>query len=265
MTLSSLAPRLHAEAERANERRALVLAGPPEATRAAAVDAIEAAGLPLPDCTAVSAAADWPFEHVGPRHSRDLLGRTQQAIVVDGHDECSPNAIGRTVGAVDGGGLYLLLAPDLDSWPDRRDGFDESLAVPPFGVEDVAGNFRARLVATLRAHPGTAICEVDEGYDDPEGDAVEVRDDGLTDPRPARPREPPNRRQTPCSATRSTALARPRTRSRRSTTWKRSELATRPPATRRRRSSSRPTAAGGSPVPPASRRARSPGKGATCS
>jgi len=189
MTLSSLAARLHAEAQRANERRALVLAGPPEATRAAAVDAIEAAGLPLPACTAISAAADWPFEHVGPRHSRELLGRTQQAIVVDGYDECSPNAIGRTVGAVDGGGLYVLLAPDLDSWPDRRDGFDETLAVPPFGVDDVAGNFRERLVATLRTHPGIAICAVREGYDDPEGDAVAVVDDGLTDPFPARHRE----------------------------------------------------------------------------
>jgi tRNA(Met) cytidine acetyltransferase len=191
MTLSSLAADLRAEAERANERRALVLAGDADATRAAAVDAIEAAGLSIPDCTAVSAAEDWPFEHVGPRNSRELLGRTQQVIVLDGHDECSPNAIGRTVGAVDGGGVYILLAPDLGSWADRRDAFDETLGVPPFGVDDVTGNFRGRLVETLRAHPGVAICEVGEDYDDPHGDAVNVRDDGLTDPWPARPREPP--------------------------------------------------------------------------
>jgi len=108
MTLASLAARLRAEAERANERRMLVLSGPPDATRVAAVDAIEAANLPIPDCAAVSAAEDWPFEHVDPRQSRELLGRTQQSIVVDGHDECSANAIGRTVGAVDGGGLYIL-------------------------------------------------------------------------------------------------------------------------------------------------------------
>lgn len=190
MTLSSLAVDLRAEAERANERRALVLAGDADATRAAAVDAIKAAGLPIPDCTAVSAAEDWPFEHVGPRKSRELLGRTQQAVVLDGHDECSPNAIGRTVGAVDGGGLYVLLAPDLDDWAERHDAFDETLAVPPFGVDDVTGQFRERLAATLRDHPGIAICEVDEGYD-PESDAVEVRDDGLTDPWPARPREAP--------------------------------------------------------------------------
>ncbi|MBP1986150.1 tRNA(Met) cytidine acetyltransferase TmcA [Halolamina salifodinae] len=191
MTLSSLAADLRAEAARANERRALVLTGDADATRAAAVDAIEAAGLPIPDCTAVSAAEDWPFEHVGPRKSRELLGRTQQAVVLDGHDECSPNAIGRTVGAVDGGGLYILLAPDLDSWAERHDAFDETLAVPPFGVDDVTGQFRRRLVATLREHPGIAICDVDENYDGPEENAVEIQDDGLTDPWPARPREPP--------------------------------------------------------------------------
>ena len=198
MTLASLAADLRSEADRANERRLLVLAGDADATRHAAVDAIEAADLPVPDCTAVSAAEDWPFEHVGPRQSRELLGRTQQAIVLDGHDECSPNAIGRTVGAVDGGGLYVLLAPALDDWAERRDAFDETLAVPPFEVDDVDGQFRRRLVETLRAHPGVAICEVPESYDGPESEAVEIRDDGLTEPYPVRPRETP---EPPAGAT----------------------------------------------------------------
>jgi tRNA(Met) cytidine acetyltransferase len=191
MTLSSLAAALRTEAECANERRLLVLAGDADATRAAAVDAVRAAGLPISECTAVSAADDWPFEHVGPRESRELLGRTQQAVVLDGHDECSPNAIGRSVGAVDGGGLYVLLAPDLDTWADRHDGFDETLAVPPFGIDDVTGEFRRRLVATLRAHPGVAVCAVAANYET--GGPVEVLDDGLTDPAPVRPTEQPER------------------------------------------------------------------------
>ncbi|WP_053949300.1 tRNA(Met) cytidine acetyltransferase TmcA [Halolamina sediminis] len=198
MTLASLAADLRSAATRANERRLLVLSGAADATRRAAVDAIEAADLPIPECTAISTADDWPFEHVGPRRSRELLGRTQQAIVLDGHEECSPNAIGRTVGAVDGGGLYVLLAPALDDWAERRDAFDETLAVPPFEVDDVAGQFRRRLVDTLRAHPGVAICEVEAGYDGPESDAVAVRDDGLTDPYPSRPRQTP---EPPADAT----------------------------------------------------------------
>ncbi|WP_435117800.1 tRNA(Met) cytidine acetyltransferase TmcA [Halolamina sp. C58] len=198
MTLASLAADLRAEADRANERRLLVLSGSADPTRRAAVDTVEAADLPIPDCTAVSAADDWPFEYVGPRQSRELLGRTQQAIVLDAHEECSPNAIGRTVGAVDGGGLYVLLAPDLDDWPERRDAFDETLAVPPFEIDDVDGQFRRRLVETLRAHPGVAICEVGEEYDGPGSEAVDIRDDGLTDPFPARHRETP---EPPADAT----------------------------------------------------------------
>lgn len=182
MTLRSLASALRAEAQRANERRVLVLAGDAAATREAALDAIDAADLPIPECTAVSAHEDWPFEYVAPRRSSELLGRTQQAIVLDGHDECSPNATGRTVGAVDGGGLYIILVPPLDEWPDRRDTFDESLAVPPFAIDDVGGSFRRRLVGTLRDHPGVAICRVDD---------ESVEKDGLTDPFPARDQPTP--------------------------------------------------------------------------
>ncbi|WP_373189016.1 tRNA(Met) cytidine acetyltransferase TmcA [Halolamina sp.] len=191
MSLSSLAADLRREAERANERRLLVLAGDADATRSAAVDAIRAAALSIPDCTAVSTADGWPFEFVGPHESRELLGRTQQAVVLDGHDECSPNAIGRTVGAVDGGGLYVLLTSDLDEWPGRHDAFDETLAVPPFTIDDVTGAFRGRLAATLREHPGVAICRVAEEY--PDESAVEICKDGLTDPYPERPSEQPER------------------------------------------------------------------------
>ncbi len=193
MSLASLAASLRAEAERANERRLLVLTGDAAATRDAAVDAIQAADIPLPACTAVSNTDDWPFEYVGRRETHELLGRTRAAIVLDCHEECSPNAIGRTVGAVDGGGLYLLLAPALDEWADRHDRFDESLAVPPFDAGGVTGEFRRRLVTTLRDHPGVSICRVSgaSGDEGPAVDPVDVVDDGLTDPYPERPREPP--------------------------------------------------------------------------
>ncbi|MFB6218323.1 MAG: tRNA(Met) cytidine acetyltransferase TmcA, partial [Halobacteriaceae archaeon] len=85
------------------------------------------------------------------------------------------------VGAVDGGGLLLVLAPPLDGWPDRRDGFDEGLAVPPATVADVSGRFRARLVRTLRAHRGVAVADADTGS---------VEADGNTDPPPRRPADP---------------------------------------------------------------------------
>ncbi|MUV61905.1 tRNA(Met) cytidine acetyltransferase TmcA, partial [Halobacterium sp. CBA1126] len=104
-------------------------------------------------------------------------------VVFDAHEDCRPNALGRVVGAVDGGGLLLLLAPPLDEWPARRDAFDEGLAVPPFDVADVAGRFRRRLVDTLRAHRGIAVYDVNS-------DTLER--DGLTHPAPRIAESPPD-------------------------------------------------------------------------
>ncbi|WP_226012659.1 tRNA(Met) cytidine acetyltransferase TmcA [Halomicrobium salinisoli] len=202
-----LAADLRAEARFADERRVLVLAGAPDATRSAAADALDAAEIARSETTSVGPE---PFlagcEHLEPVHASDLLGRTREAVVLDCRDDFRPNALGRCVGAVDGGGLLVLLTPPLDEWPgrrrpeggaaerasgehgdpraDRRDAFDASLAVPPFEVSDVTGNFRRRLVETIRAHPGIAIVDVD-------GDEATVEKEGLTDPAPRLPATPP--------------------------------------------------------------------------
>ena len=166
---------LLAEAERANERRVLVLAGEREACLDAAAALLDGLPLPLGETTLVSTRDALACEQVPPRNADRLLGTTRSAVVFDAHPDCRPNALGRVVGAVDGGGLLVLLTPPLDDWPDRRDAFDEGLAVPPFDATDVAGNFRRRLVVTLREHPGIAICGVDTGT---------LERDGLTDPAP---------------------------------------------------------------------------------
>jgi tRNA(Met) cytidine acetyltransferase len=175
---------LREEARRADERRALVLAGDREAGYEAARAALSAAGVDFADATLVGERDALPCERVAPVHADRLLGTTRSAVVVDAHDTCPPNVLGRVVGAVGGGGLFVLVTPPLDAWPDRRDGFDASLAVPPFEVADVAGHFRRRLVETIRAHRGVAVVDVDAGA---------VGQDGLTDPPPRRPRPAPTR------------------------------------------------------------------------
>jgi tRNA(Met) cytidine acetyltransferase len=180
--LASLASRLRTEARECNERRLLVLSGVPSATREAAATALDAADVPRGATTVVGPDSILDCERLPVRDSGALLGRTRTAVVYDAHAACDPNALGRMVGAVDGGGLLVLLTPPLGEWSDRRDDFDEGLAVPPADVSAVTGNFRWRLVATLRAHPGITIVDVDEGT---------VERDGLTDPAPRRPRGPP--------------------------------------------------------------------------
>ncbi|MDZ5810468.1 tRNA(Met) cytidine acetyltransferase TmcA [Halorubrum sp. AD140] len=172
--IAALARDAKREAEETNERRVLVFAGDRDRGVDAAYDAIEAVG---PDSTAVvSAREGFRFEEHRPRNADELLGRTREVVVLDCHERFVPNALGRCVGAVDGGGLLVLLTPDLDLWSEVRDRFDDSLAVPPYGVDDVTGRFRERLVDTLRVHPGIAIVSL--GADGPEGDRVER--DGLT-------------------------------------------------------------------------------------
>ncbi|QLD87959.1 tRNA(Met) cytidine acetyltransferase [Natronomonas salina] len=171
------ARKLRAEARATNERRLLVLAGERDAGYDAARVACEAT-----DCDAVSLSErDVVGERLPLGRTGELLGTTHDCVVVDCHDETRPNALGRAAGAVDGGGLLIFVTPPLDEWPDRRDGFDETLAVPPFGLEDVAGTFRRRLVSTLRAHRGVAVLDVDAGA---------VVDDGLTHPDPRFAPEP---------------------------------------------------------------------------
>ena len=181
--IADLAAALGTEARRANERRALVFAGERAACYAGAREALDGAGIKRGATTLVANEGErLDCERVTPKRADTLLGRTREAVVLDCHDECRPNAIGRTVGAVDGGGLLVFLVPSLNEWSDRRDGFDATLAVPPYSIESVGGDFRERLVATLRAHRAVAIVDVD---------SQTVECDGLTDPPPREQRSVP--------------------------------------------------------------------------
>ncbi|QZX99565.1 tRNA(Met) cytidine acetyltransferase TmcA [Halobaculum rubrum] len=183
--LAALAADLRAEARRTDQRRLIVLHGERDDCLDAAFTVVEAAGIADDEATLLSTREGVRFERHRPKHAARLLGTTRQAVILDAFVEFSPNAVGQSVGAVDGGGLYVLVAPPLDEWPDRRDDFDESLAVPPFGLDDVTARFRSRLVETLRRHPGVAIAAVGPdgavgpaGADDTAPDEIER--DGLT-------------------------------------------------------------------------------------
>ena len=189
-----LAARLREEAVRSEQRRVLVLAGAPERTRARASDALAAADIPPGETTYVGPSEGVHSESLGHHEADRLLGTSRTAVVYDCHERCEPNTLGKLVGTVAAGGLLLLLVPPLSEWPDRRDDFDRSLAVPPFEPGDVGTNFRERLIETLRSHRGIAVVDVDT-------DTVER--DGLFDPPPRIDREtvtPPESRRFPRAA-----------------------------------------------------------------
>ena len=178
MSLVALVRDLRAEARRTNERRLVVLHGSREACYERAAAVFAASGVDRGKAVLVGERDVLPVERVAPDRTEALLGMTTGTAVFDAHDRCSPNALGRVVGTVDGGGLMVLLAPPLGEWPNRRDGFDASLAVFPYDATAVSGAFRRRLVSLLRTHPGIEIVNADSG-------AVERK--GLTDPAPRLP------------------------------------------------------------------------------
>jgi tRNA(Met) cytidine acetyltransferase len=184
---------LRAEARATNQRRLLVLAGGRGRGLDALFSAVAVTGVDEGDVTLVSTREGVRFERVPPPRAGDLLGTTRTLVALDCHEGFSPNALGRVVGAVDGGGLLVLLVPPLDGWPETRGRFEESLAVPPFGLDDVTGRFKRRLRDTLD-HPGVSVVDVD-------GDRV-VRDGrtGATSSPPRRPVTPPADRSFPAVA-----------------------------------------------------------------
>ncbi|NUC71297.1 tRNA(Met) cytidine acetyltransferase [Haloterrigena sp. SYSU A558-1] len=168
---------LFEEATAVDERRVLVLAGDRERGYDALESILDAIPVPITETTLVGPEDRLRCEHLPQANASELLGTTRTAIALDAHEGLRPNALGKVVGAVDGGGLLVLLTPPLEEWPDRRGAFDRSLAVPPFSLDDVTGRFRTRLVETLRAHRGIGIVDLE---------TERIVDDGLTEPAPKR-------------------------------------------------------------------------------
>ncbi|WP_138005332.1 tRNA(Met) cytidine acetyltransferase TmcA [Halalkalirubrum salinum] len=187
--LRSLVESLHAEATRTNERRLLVLCGDRSDCIDAAYTAIEAAGAAKSDVTLVTTEEGFRYDRVHPDRSTQLLGQTREIVVLDCHDRWSPNTIGRTVGAVDGGGLYVLLTPRFSDWSNETSALAAGLTAPPYELAAVGDRTQSRVIETVRTHPGVAIVQLDElntpgstdeGGSDESGEASTIHRDGLT-------------------------------------------------------------------------------------
>lgn len=179
--IADIAVTLCEEARSVNERRMLVLAGDHDKTITSAKAAIRAIDVDPSEFIFVGPETQ-AFDAISPHHTRELLGTTHTVVVFDAHTGLYPNALGRVIGTVNGGGLFVLLTPPFDSWAAHRDSFDETLAVPPYSVDEVTTHFKTRFIDTIDAHPGIAIVDVDTS---------EVTNDGLTHPAPRAPTRSP--------------------------------------------------------------------------
>ena len=190
MTLAGRIAELRSEARRTNERRLLVLAGSRKAGIDAAYSVIAAADPQDKAVSFVTTREGFRYHRVGPNQADELLGTTRELIVFDCHEGFSATTLGQLAGAVDGGGLFVLLVPPLAEIPNQLDALVDQLLAPPFDREAVGTRFRKRLVETLRTHPGVAILNVETAGDG--SLAVTVDRDGLTHPSENQLIEPPS-------------------------------------------------------------------------
>ena len=180
MDLAALVDRLRENAQQANERRLLALTGDRAAGIDAAYTAIEAAGVDDEAVSLVTTESGFRFERHHPDHAAELLGTTREIVVFDCHEGFSANALGQVTGAVDGGGLLVLLLPPLEDVPTQLTALVDQVAVPPFSREEVGNRFRKRLVRTLRTHPGIAVVRLSESTtDDAAATDIKIERDGL--------------------------------------------------------------------------------------
>ncbi len=201
MRLDGLITALRNEARRTNERRLVVLAGSREAGIDAAYSLLETADPNDETVSFVTTREGFRYHRLEPHQADQLLGTTREIVVFDCHEGFSATALGQLTGAVDGGGLLVLLVPPLAELPRRLDALVDQLLAPPFDRAAVGNRFRKRLVETLRTHPGVAILTLETAGDG--SLTVSVERDGLTHPTEEHlleSRPPPIRTDTPFPA-----------------------------------------------------------------
>ena len=201
MDLRGLVASLRENAHATNERRLLALTGDREAGIDAAYTVIEAAGVDDEAVSLVTTQEGFTFHRLHPDHADELLGTTREVVVLDCHAGFSANALGQVTGAVDGGGLLVLLLPPLEAIPEQLTALVDQVAVPPFSRDDVGNRFRRRLRTTLRHHPGVAIVRLSPSTattnDDTTDEITIVRDGLLNRSRSTSPSDPHSYTDTP--------------------------------------------------------------------
>lgn len=81
--------------------------------------------------------------------ARQLLGQEVDCLVYDAFAGLNPDALGVSVGALRGGGVLILLCPDLDQWSSFLDPDYRRLLVHPFVAEQLTHNFLQHLSNTI--------------------------------------------------------------------------------------------------------------------
>jgi len=155
--LQSLYQRLTHEAQAQNHRRLLVISGSQSWCYAQTEQLLSAAPWLW-----VGDNAPQEIESVRASQCQQLLGQSLGAVIFDAWSGFNPNAFGQISGTLVGGGVLVLLCPDLDHWAEFDDPEHQSLVAHPYTSQDAGRRFISRLALLLEDDAYTLI--VREGH-----------------------------------------------------------------------------------------------------
>ncbi len=109
-------------------------------------------------------SGNYEFEYVSYHMLDRILGRTYKIAVIDLLNNLEPNDIGRLMGVVEGGGLYLFLMPQFETLFKIVTRFQSNLVTAQYTIKDLRRFFEKRFVKKLMEHNGIAIYDADRGF-----------------------------------------------------------------------------------------------------
>lgn len=97
-----------------------------------------------------------PFEK-----SELAMGGTWDALIMNLRRQLMPNDIGRLTETVKGGGLIIIVLPNLNQWLNTLTDFQKKLVTPPYTEKDVRQLFKQRFIKELKNHEGCWLIDLD--------------------------------------------------------------------------------------------------------
>ncbi len=94
-----------------------------------------------------------------PEKIQSVLGNESDIIVFDAYSGFNPDAFGAVAGIICGGGLLLLLTPELSNWKNYNDPEYKRITVFPTSPDEMTGRFLKRLSRVIQEHQATTIIE----------------------------------------------------------------------------------------------------------
>lgn len=165
--LAELYQRIREDASSHNHRRLMVLSGSPEWCREAAFSLLESE-----NCYWIGNNAPERACALTSNHAHRLLGKTVDQLVLDAWDGFNPNTFGQIAGALNGGGVLILLCPNLEQWPEYADPELNNLIPSSSSADAVGTRFISHLVMMLEDDAYTLI--IREGQAEFSGVEVEL-------------------------------------------------------------------------------------------